>query len=85
MPPYIRLSERLIQKVKSLTGWCGGVRRILYMTVSVHTLLVRFFGTASFGTLNVNISTVTFGTYKISVQSTLVNKCQFQHKQIFVS
>jgi len=28
--------------------------------------------------LNVNIGTVTFGTYKISVQSTSVHKCQFR-------
>jgi len=57
-----------------------GVGHFRYMTVSVHTLSVHvFFGTASFGTLNVNIGTVTFGTYKISVQSTSVDKCQFQY------
>ena len=62
---------------------CVGVRRFRYMTVSVHTLLVHvFFGTASFGTLNVNIVTVTFGTYKIWVQSTSVHKCQFRYKHL---
>jgi len=41
-----------------------------------------FFDTASFGTLNVNIGTVTFSTYKISVQSTSAHKCQFQYKHL---
>jgi len=42
-------------------------------SLSVHC----FFGTAGFGTLNVNIGTVTFGTYEISVQSTSVHKMSF--------
>jgi len=47
----------------------GGVGRFRYRTISVHTLSVHvFFGTSSFGTLNVDIDTVTCGALSRDVR-----------------